>query len=223
MRIRGVLLDVDGTLVASNDAHAHAWVEALSEYGYLIPFELVRPLIGMGGDKLLPTVAPNLSSEEGVGKQIAERRKTLFLQQYAPQLQPTPGARALVQRLHDDSLALAVATSAQRDDLDTLLQAAGVADLLPLRISADDVDASKPDAGPIAAALQRLRVGPEEGVLLGDTPYDIAAGRKAGVATIALRCGGFSDRDLTGALALYDDPAALLADYTSQRAPFTAE
>jgi phosphoglycolate phosphatase-like HAD superfamily hydrolase len=93
---------------------------------------------------------------------------------------------------------------------------------LPLRISADAVDGSKPDADPIEAALQRLHVASQEAVLLGDTPYDIAAGRKAGVATIALRCGGFSDQDLAGALALYDDPAALVADYTSQRAPFTA-
>src|SRR5438094_567804 len=71
--IRGVILDVDGTLVLSNDAHAHAWVEAFAEYGYDIPFERVRPLIGMGGDKLVPALVPDLSSTEGVGKQIAER------------------------------------------------------------------------------------------------------------------------------------------------------
>lgn len=41
--IRGVILDVDGTLVLSNDAHARAWVEALAELGYAIPFERVRP------------------------------------------------------------------------------------------------------------------------------------------------------------------------------------
>ena len=223
MQIRVVLLDVDGTLLESNDAHAHAWVEAWSECGFFIPFELVRPLIGLGGDKLLPTVAPGLSSQAGVGQQIAERRKNLFLQGYAPHLQPTPGARALVQQLHDDGLALAVVTSAQREELETLLQAAGVADLASMRISADDTDASKPDADSIEAALQRLQVRAAETVLLGDTPYDIAAGQKAEVATIALRCGGFSDQDLAGALALYDDPAALLADYTSQRAPFRGE
>jgi HAD superfamily hydrolase (TIGR01509 family) len=223
MGIRGVLLDVDGTLVESNDAHAHAWVEALSEYGFFIPFELVRPLIGMGGDKLLPTVTPGLSSRAGMGQQIAQRRTIIFLQRYAPRLQPTPGARALIQQLHDDGLGLAVATSAHREELATLLQAAGVADLVSLRISADDADASKPDADPIEAALQRLHVRAAESILLGDTPYDIAAGRKVGVATIALRCGGFSDQDLSGALALYDTPAALLAAYTSQRAPFSAE
>jgi HAD superfamily hydrolase (TIGR01509 family) len=187
MRIRGVLLDVDGTLVASNDAHAHAWVEALSEYSFFIPFELVRPLIGMGGDKLLPTVTPGLSSQAGVGQQIAQRRKVIFLQRYAPRLQPTPGARALIQQLHDDGLGLAVVTSAQHEELETLLRAAGVADLVSMRISADDTDASKPDAGSIEAALQRLQVRAAETVLLGDTPYDIAAGQKAGMATIALR------------------------------------
>ena len=215
MRIRGVLLDVDGTLLASNDAHARAWVEAFADHGYTVPFARVRPLIGMGGDKLLPSVVPGLSSEEGIGKDIAARRKAIFLEQYAPHLQPTPGARALVQRMREDGLKLVVATSAQRDELDVLLKAAGVADLLPERISADDVDQSKPDADVIHVALAKLDVNPAEAVLLGDTSYDVEAARKAGVATIAVRCGGSSDAQLAGAMAIYDDPADLLAHYAS--------
>jgi len=51
--VRGVLLDDDGTLVDSNDAHAHAWVKAFSEYGFDVSFEKVRRLIGKGGDKVI--------------------------------------------------------------------------------------------------------------------------------------------------------------------------
>ena len=65
MAIQGVLLDIDGTLVLSNDAHAQAWVEAFAEYGYKINFEDVRPLIGMGGDQLIPQILPELSGKEG--------------------------------------------------------------------------------------------------------------------------------------------------------------
>ena len=61
MAIQGVLLDIDGTLVLSNDAHAQAWVEAFAKYGYEIKFEDVRPLIGMGGDQLIPRILPELS------------------------------------------------------------------------------------------------------------------------------------------------------------------
>ena len=51
-----VILDVDGTLVDSNDAHAHAWVDAFAEHGVAVAFDNVRRSIGMGGDKLMPKV-----------------------------------------------------------------------------------------------------------------------------------------------------------------------
>src|SRR5438046_2143550 len=79
--VRGVLLDIDGTLVASNDAHAHAWVKALAESGRKVAFEIVRPLIGMGGDKLLPKVC-GLDAESEVGQQISDRRAAIFLKEY---------------------------------------------------------------------------------------------------------------------------------------------
>ena len=50
-------------------------------------------------------------------------------------------------------------------------------------------------------------------VLLGDTPYDIEAAKRAGVAVVAVRCGGWGDADLAGAVAIYDDPRDLLARY----------
>jgi beta-phosphoglucomutase-like phosphatase (HAD superfamily) len=78
-----------------------------------------------------------------------------------------------------------------------------------------DADSSKPDPDIVKAALARLKLTPEEAVLLGDTPYDVEAAGRAGVATIAVRSGGFPDDDLKGAIALYDDAADLLARYAS--------
>jgi HAD superfamily hydrolase (TIGR01509 family) len=215
VHVRGVMVDVDGTLLASNDAHALAWAKAFTEHGYPVPYARVRPLIGMGGDKLLPAVVPGLSDSEGVGKEIAARRKAIFLGTYAPTLRPTPGTRALIQRLRADGVRLVVATSAQADELGVLLERAGVADLLPERTSADDAERSKPAADLFRVALRRLRLPPEDVVMLGDTPYDIEGARKVGVATVALRSGGFSDEHLAGALAIHDDPAAWLAVYSA--------
>ncbi|MGZ3602000.1 MAG: HAD family hydrolase [Ktedonobacterales bacterium] len=211
--IEGVILDVDGTLVLSNDAHAHAWVEAFAEYGYDIPFERVRPLIGMGGDKLVPALVPDLSISAGVGKQIAERRKQIFLTRYAPTLRPAPGARALVERMRGDGLRLVVGSSAQRDELAVLLRSAQVDDLLDERVTASDVKESKPAPDVVAVALEKISLSPERVIMLGDTPYDIESASKIGVRTVALRCGGFNDSQLAGAIAIYDDPADLLAHY----------
>src|SRR5437764_2421253 len=129
--LRTILLDIDGTLIDSNDAHARAWVDALRAHGYVIPFEEVRPLIGMGGDKLVPTLT-GLDPDSGEAKRLGETRSTLFLKRELPTLRPTTGARALPEQLTASGLELVVATSAKSSEVRALLEQAGVADLIPL-------------------------------------------------------------------------------------------
>jgi len=211
MALRGVILDVDGTLVLSNDAHAHAWVEAFRDAGRDVPYARVRPLIGMGGDKLIPTVAPDLSSGSGLGKRIAAAHDRIFLDRYEPHLQPAPGARELVERLHAAGLKTVIASSAKRDELAALLKAAQVDDLLREATTSSDTKESKPDPDLVGAALKRIGLRADECRMIGDTPYDVEAGGRAGVPVIAVRCGGWTDAGLRGAVAIYDDPADLAA------------
>jgi HAD superfamily hydrolase (TIGR01509 family) len=211
-RIRGVILDVDGTLVDSNDAHARSWVEIFTRNGHTAGYEQVRRLIGKGGDKLVPEVT-GLDAEHGEGKRLSDQRKALFTQQYLPYLEPFPRVRELLERMQRDGLRLVVASSAAKQELDPLLEAAGVRDLIEDRTSADDAEESKPDPDIVQAALRRSGLRPDQAVMLGDTPYDVEAAAKAGVRTIALRCGGWDDEALDAALAVYDDPADLLAHY----------
>lgn len=207
----GVLLDIDGTLLDSNDAHARSWAEIFRRFGYDIPFEHVRPLIGKGSDKLLPELT-GVDAESDRGGQMTEERSRLFLQDHLPHLSPTRGARELVQRLRDVGYRLVVATSASGEELDQLLRQATVDDLIEHATSASDAESSKPDPDIVCAALNRGKLRPQETVMLGDTPYDIEAAGRAGVPAIALRCGGWwGDTALAGAVAIYDDPAALLA------------
>ena len=213
MAIQGILLDVDGTLVLSNDAQAQAWVEAFNEHGYDVAFETVRPMIGMGGDKVVPELAPGLSGEDGEGKKIADTRKELMMTQFGPTLRPAPGSRAFVERAQQEGLTLVVASSATTKELETLLTVARVDDLLHERTTMDDAGQSKPAPDIVAVALEKSGVPAGEAVMIGDSPYDIASAAQVGVGTIALRCGGVSDDDLKGAWAIYDDPADLLAHY----------
>ncbi len=213
MAIRGILLDVDGTLVLSNDAQAQAWVEAFKAHDRDVPFDKVRPLIGMGGDKVVPELAPGLSGEDGEGKKIADTRKELMMTQFGPTLRPAPGSRAFVERAQQEGLTLVVASSATTEELETLLKVARVDDLLHERTTMDDAGQSKPAPDIVAVALEKSGVPAGEAVMIGDSPYDIASAAQVGVGTIALRCGGFSDDDLKGAWAIYDDPADLLAHY----------
>ena len=138
-----------------------------------------------------------------------------------PALRPTPGARALLERMRSDGVARVVATSAAGAELEALLGQAGIADLVDATATASDAEQSKPAPDIVEAALAKAGVAPERALMLGDTPYDIEAARCAGVASVALRCGGaWDDAALAGAIAIYDSPAALLA--TWDRSPFMA-
>lgn len=209
---RGVLLDLDGTLIDSNDAHTHAWVTALAASGFDVPFARVRGLIGMGGDKLLPEVT-GVTKDSPQGQRISDDWERIFMRDYRPHLQPFPQVRGLVQRLREAGLQVAIASSSQAAQLDALVRVADIADLLDDTTSSDDAKQSKPDPDIIGAALRKLRLPPEETLLIGDTPYDIEAAQQAGVRAVAVRCGGWGDAELAGAIAIYDDPADLLVRF----------
>jgi HAD superfamily hydrolase (TIGR01509 family) len=211
--LKGILLDIDGTLLDSNDAHAAAFTRAFAEHGIDIPFDHVRPLVGMGSDKLIPSLT-GFEEDTPDGKAIVERKKGIFEERYLPNLKPTPGARKLLERMLADGLTLVVATSAGGDEMRGLLRQAGIDDLIHDATSSGDVESSKPDPDVIGAATKKSKLKPAELLMLGDTPYDIEAARKAGIATIVLRCGGWwNDGALEEAIAIFDDPADLLAHW----------
>ena len=209
---QAVIFDVDGTLVDSNDAHATAWVQAITESGRHAEFSRVRPLIGMGGDKLLPAVT-GLSIESPEGKWIADRRSEIFRRDFLPGLQPTPGAQRLLEWLRDDRKKLVVASSAREDELQDLLRVAGAAKMFEATASSDDAEQSKPDPDIVVAAIERVNCPVAEIIMVGDTPYDVEAALRAGIEIIGLRSGGWPDAELRGAVAIYDDPADLLEHY----------
>jgi HAD superfamily hydrolase (TIGR01509 family) len=210
--LKGVIFDIDGTLVDSNDAHAQCWVDTLAEAGYQVPFEAVRPLIGMGADKLLPEII-GIRHDSEQGKKLIKRRSEIFREKYLPHLRPLPGARALVLRVRDDGLKAIVATSAKDEELKGLLEAAKVDDLMEEKATASDAKRSKPDPDIVEAAIEESGVAAGNAVMIGDTPYDVEAATRAGVRIIAFRSGGWDDASLKGAVQIYDGPADLLTHY----------
>lgn len=217
--IRGVLLDIDGTLIDSNDAHARAWCDALREFGREVPFDAVRPLIGMGGDKLLPRLL-DVDAESERGQAFSERRTEIFFERYVPHLRRTPGARELVLRFKAEGIRLVIATSAKEEEMERMLDGVGLDELVRRKTTSDDAESSKPDPDIVVAALKKSGLEPHENVMIGDTPYDIEAAARAGVAAIGLCCGGWSAADLRGAIAVYDDPAHLLREFSAS--PFAS-
>jgi HAD superfamily hydrolase (TIGR01509 family) len=210
--IRAVLLDVDGTLIDSNDAHARAWVDVGEEFCRAIEFGEVRWLIGMGGDRVLPKLT-GLEEDSDEGKRMSARRGEIFRDRYLPHLCPFAGVHALLERMRGEGRRLVVATSASEKDLKALLERARLEHLIDDATNADEADASKPAPDIVDAALAKAGVPPHEAVMIGDTPYDVKAAQRAGVRIIGLTCGGWTDVELRGAAEVYADAADLLARY----------
>lgn len=213
--VRAVLVDVDGTLIDSNDAHAQAWIDVLAEDGIDRRFHEVRPLIGMGGDKLLSALL-GIASDSERGRELSARRWSLFAREYLPSLRAFDGVDALLDRFRREGLTIVVATSAIDEQVRALLRVADAEWLLPKAASSSAVESSKPAPDIIHAALARARVPAAAAVSIGDTPYDIEAAIRGSVRPIAFRCGGWwSAEDLVGAVAQYAGPAELLARFES--------
>lgn len=182
LRYSAVLLDVDGTLVDSNDAHTHSWVETFAEHGLDVPYSRIAAMIGMGGDRIIEVVA-GLPRDTRANARLGEQRSENFRERWLSRVRPFPGVRDFVQRLHRTGYRLALATAARAEELGPLLALADLTDVIEAAASSSDVESSKPAPDIVEAALaaapgehNRART-----VLVGDTVYDALAARHAGI------------------------------------------
>jgi phosphoglycolate phosphatase-like HAD superfamily hydrolase len=113
-----------------------------------------------------------------------------------------------------------LASSAKSDELDYYKRLCKIDDLIDANTSADDAERSKPFPDIFQAALARTHgVRPQDAMVVGDTPYDIIAAKRAGIASIGMLSGGFPEEELrdAGCIAIYESPAELLAKF--ERSP----
>ena len=211
---KAVIFDVDGTLVDSVDLHAKAWQAAFRNFGHDIDFAVIRGQIGKGGDQLMPVF---LSGSELAkqGTDLEKRRGEVLRQTYLSQVTAFPKVLELFERLKADGTRIALASSAKEDELARYKEVLQIDGLVDVEASSDDVEKSKPLPDILQVALKRLGVPATQAMVVGDTPYDAKAAAKAGLSTIGLLCGGFSEASLkkAGCIAIYKDPADLLQHY----------
>jgi HAD superfamily hydrolase (TIGR01549 family) len=198
------------------DLHALAWQEALLKFGHDVSFEKARGQIGKGGDKLIP-VFLSADEQRDHGKELEEWRGKHFKTKYLPLVRPFSAVPDLLRRVRDSGVQIAVASSAKKDELDEYLDIAGIADLVDLATSSDDVEESKPAPDIFETVLKKLEIDGSEAVAIGDTPYDAEAAGKAKIATIGVLCGGFTESSLrqAGCAEIYPGPAALFAHFAN--------
>jgi HAD superfamily hydrolase (TIGR01509 family) len=206
MAIDAVLLDIDGTLVDSNEFHVIAWHRAFQEANTPVPAARIRKQIGKGADMLIPAVAPDLPQK--ARDVVAKRHGKIFKKEFLPRVEAFPGAHDLIAALHRSGREVVLASSSDQAEVDHYVHLLRVEELLRATTSADDVERSKPAGDIFASALQKTSSkDPQSTIAIGDTPYDAIAAAKCGIRTIALRSGGFTDDELLSGhpIAIYED------------------
>jgi HAD superfamily hydrolase (TIGR01549 family) len=209
---RAAIFDIDGTLVDSVDLHALAWHEALVKFGHQVTFEQARSQIGKGGDQLIPVFLSEAEQKDH-GEEMEEWRGKLFKSEYMPLVRPFSAVPELLRRAREAGLRVAVASSAKTSELEIYLDIAGIKDFVDIATSSEDAKQSKPAPDIFQVALKKLGIAASEAVAIEDTPYDAQAAGKAGIPTIGMLCGGFTEAELrkAGCLAVYPGPCALFA------------
>jgi HAD superfamily hydrolase (TIGR01509 family) len=203
------ILDIDGTLVDTNYHHTIAWYRAFRQHEIVLPLWRIHRHIGMGGDQLVEALCDEQIEEEK-GDGIRDAEKALYLA-LIEEVEPLEGARDLLEELKRRGHRVVLASSAKEDEVDHYLDLLDARDLADDWTTSADVDATKPEPDLVKAAMEKGDARPDEAVMVGDTTWDCKAAGRAGVQTLAVLTGGFSEQELreAGAAAIYHSIAEL--------------
>ncbi|HZB78084.1 MAG TPA: HAD family hydrolase [Solirubrobacteraceae bacterium] len=208
MSAPAALLDIDGTLVDTNYQHALAWYRAFRGFGETLPLVAIHRHIGMGGDQLVAALAgDDFEREHGDAVREAEGERYAEL---IGEVAPLRGARELLERLNERGHAIVLSSSAKAEEVEHYLDLLGARDLADGWTTSADVDATKP--APDLIEVAREKAGGGDAVMVGDSTWDCQAAGRAGVPTVGLLTGGFSEQELrdAGAACVFIDLPALL-------------
>jgi HAD superfamily hydrolase (TIGR01509 family) len=203
------ILDIDGTLVDTNYQHALAWYRAFRKHDVVLPIWRIHRHIGMGGDQLVPSLTDD-DFEQQHGEAVREDEKQLYMELIG-EVEPMRDARKLIEELKARGHKALLASSAKDDEVDHYLDLLDARELADGWTSSADVDSTKPEPDLVHSALEKADADADEAVMIGDTPWDVEAAKRAHVETIAVMTGGFSEAELrdAGAVAAFESVAEL--------------
>ena len=195
------ILDIDGTLVDTNYQHALAWYRAFRQHDELLPIWRIHRHIGMGGDQLVEALCGG-EVEQHKGDDIRTAEKALYLA-LIEEVEPLRGARELIADLKQRGHAVVLASSAKQNEVEHYLELLDARELADGWTSSEDVEATKPEPDLVQAAVEKAGGG--DAVMVGDSTWDCEAAKRAGLETVAVLTGGFSEAELgeAGAVAVY--------------------
>jgi HAD superfamily hydrolase (TIGR01549 family) len=194
VKLQGLLFDIDGTLVDSNDYHARCWIEAFAHFGKHLGYDVIRHQIGKGGDLLVPDLL-NAKEMREFGDAVKKYRSKLYKKKYLEEVKPFPFVERLFEELRAKKIRLALASSSNEEEVEYYTRLLNAEQFIEGSTSKSDAKFSKPSPEIFEAALERAGSEAKFTFAVGDTPYDVLAAHRIAMPVIAVLSGGF-ERDL---------------------------
>jgi HAD superfamily hydrolase (TIGR01549 family) len=188
-----IVFDIDGTLVDSNYQHAIAWHRAFRAHGYRAAIWEIHRHVGMGGDQFVEAVLGE-DAESADGDALRDGHSEEY-SKLIDDIEAIDGASELIGELDDAGATVVLASSAEQDECDHFVELLGAGERIAGATTSEDAEHSKPDPELVRVALEKFGSG-GPALMIGDATWDVIAAKAAGIPTLALLTGGFSEAEL---------------------------
>jgi beta-phosphoglucomutase len=186
---RGVLWDVDGTLVDTAELHYQAWVALTHELNQPFTRQDFAATFGQRNPEIIPRLFGTHLTDREVAD-LGARKEDLYRTAAQKGVELLPGVRPLLDDLRAAGFRQAVASSAPRENLELILRLTGSAPYFAAVVAMEDTQRGKPDPEVFLLAAGKLGIAPAHCLVLEDAPAGVQAAKAGGMKCIAVNFVG---------------------------------
>jgi beta-phosphoglucomutase len=185
-KLKGVLFDLDGTLVDNNEVHYKAWKKYLSDSGIEISDEDFKENISgrTNEDAVEHIYNKKMSKDEAEKYYLA--KEEVYRQMYEPDIKPINGLEKFLRELQDNGIDMAIATSGIRVNIQFMFRHIPIQQFFKTVIDSTAITNGKPDPEIFLNTAKALGIPPESCVVFEDSTSGVQAGKAAGMKVVAL-------------------------------------
>ena len=192
--VHAVIFDLDGTLIDSYEAHVESFRRALKRFGLTVEDAVIHRRFGKPAKQIIKEILP-----EAQHRHIDEivRYKRLEFIDTSKDMQVFDGVETLLKYLKEKGFSICLATSADSPSVMRVVNKFGLESYFDVILSSNDVKEAKPNPEMFIQASKRLEVDPKNCLVIGDSPFDVIAAKKAGMKIIIVDNNPFQKAEIS--------------------------
>ncbi len=182
----GVIFDLDGVIVDTEEAHRKAWKEQVTGRGMSFSESLWQEMFGRTNQEIISNVLGWTDDPDQI-REIAEKKEKKYRRIVKKDgLRMIDGAKPLIESLSGSSLKLGLCSSTPEENVSLALRVTSLQSAFSVTVTGDDVKRGKPDPEPFELTMDQMDVNPEKGMVIEDSPSGIKGARSLGIPVLAL-------------------------------------